>query len=466
MTGASTYQRRVPRLLRLPLLYLLLQIGVSAVALDRSGTLEPVIRPDTRSYQRASRAGSLEASLQQHRTMGYPLFLRAMRSLTERPHLAPLPEVHAALFFGAVALLWFAIRAWTGSGWLALAAATPLSSTPLFLVLPRIQPDFVAAAAALAVLSVLLYLVKRPGSWPLWALLTLLVALTYQLRPAYLFLVPFVPFAGWVLRWCWEGRPRLAHLRWAAGLGLATVLPLLAFAGLRKSVVGDFGLVSFTGCNLIGITASFLDAEMIEALPPDTRELAGQIVGQRAAWGWQPMTLDSDTRIFQQQWGTNTWRVSINPARRIEERRARQARNRGERRRFRDIEVNATLMTLSREAIRHRPLLYLKWLRDTWLAGVGRLVRFPWVLWPLVALAVTIAIAWFRGRVANALDLKVLGLIFLCGAYTATKLMLVVAVAHVHERYMVAVCLLLPTALCVLLFSLWRGFPSIVDHHE
>ena len=436
------------------------------MVLHRTGWTDPVIRPDTRSYQKASRVASLEGALQQHRTMGYPLFLRAMRWVSGSHSLSALPEAHAALFFGGVLLFWLAVRAWTGSEWLALAAATPLTSAPVFLIMPRIQPDFMAAGMALIVLSTLLFLVTRPASRTLWVLLTVLVILNYHLRPAYLFLVPLVPLMGWVLRWCWEGRPKLVHLRWAAGLGLATVLPLLLYSGIRKSVVGDFGLVSFTGCNLIGITASFIDQEMIETLPPETRELAGKILYQRSAWGWWPMTWDDDTRIFQQQWAPNTWRVSINPARRLEERIAREARRGGEPRRFRDVEVNATLMTLSSAAIRQRPHLYFKWLRDTWLAGIARLLRFHWVLWPLVALGLTVVVGWFRGRVSRALDLRVLGLVLLCGTYTAMKMLLVAAVAYVHERYIVAVCLLVPVGLCLLLVSLWRGFPSIVDAHE
>ena len=448
--------RLLPLLGSSPLLFLLLQIPVSVVVLEARGRFDPQLARSTKIYQRVSQADTVEKALRQTRTYGYPLFLKVMRFLVKPPHVRLVPEVHAALFFGAVMLFWFAVRAWTGSGWLALAAATPLISAPVLSVVDRVQPDFPASALALVSLSVLLLLVRSPGRVSLWILLTALVFLTYQVRPAYVFLIPLVPALGWVLRCCREGRPRLAHARWAAGLALATLVPFLLFCGLRKAVVGHFGLVSFSGFSLIGVTANFIDDELIETLAPESRELAKRIHGRRSGWGWEPMTADSDTRIHHEQWNTNTWTVSINPARRLEARAAIAAQERGERRRFRDVEVNDRLMRLSREVILERPRLYFKWVRDISLLGAARMVRFDWVFWPLAGLVLSLPVAWRRRRIANLADLRLLGLVLLCGAYTAAHLLLVAAVSTVHDRYLVAIGLLLPTALCVLLFALWR----------
>lgn len=463
MTTAPGTRSRLSRLIRLPLLYLLLQIGLSAIALDVNGRLVPEHRPDTRSYERASKARTLEVALRQHRTVGYPTFLRTMRAVGGRGHLLLIPKVHAALFFGAVVLCWFAVRDWTGSGWVALAAATPLTWPPVFLLVPKLLPDLLASALAIMAISLLLMLVRKPGSWPRWGLLTVLVILSYQVRPAYLFMIPWIPLMGWCLRICREGRPKLSHLRWAIGLGLATLLPFLVFASTRRALVGHFGLVAFSGWNLIGITASLLDDEVIETLPADTRELAARILAQRSARGWQPLSLDGDIRIWQAQYLSNNWEFAINQARRRETKYAREAKRRGEVRRFRDIEVNDTLMAISRGAIRQRPRQYFKWVRDTSATGVGRMLRFPWVRWPLLVLAVALPIAWFRDREANVLDLRLAGLLLVFGSFTVTHLLLVVLVTNTFDRYIVQVALLLPTALCVLLFYLWRGPPGATD---
>lgn len=457
---------RPGRLSHLPVACLILQIAVSVVVLDLSGRLDAEVVPDTNSYMRASRASTAKQALMQHRTYGYPLLLRSLRALPgEPPHLAAIPKIHAALFFAAALLFWFAVRAWSGSSWLALASATPLASAPVLSLIPRVQPDFAAAALALIAISTLLLLAQNPGRIALWILLTLVVFATYQVRPAYVFLIPLVPLIGWILRICREGRLKLAQARWAAGLALAMILPFLVFAGVRRAVVGHFGLVSFTGFNLIGIAASFIDEDMIETLPSENRQLAAVILGQRSAWGWQPMTLDGDTRIWQQQYNTNTWKVSINPARRIETRYAEQARLRGESRRFRDIEVNDTLLDLSRTAIQQRPLLYSKWVRDTFLMGIGQMAHLHWVRWPLLALLATLPIAWIGGWFGRALDLRLLGLLVLCGSYTAAHLLLVVAVSNALDRYVVGIALLLPSAICSLLFTLWKPLPTLVKNH-
>lgn len=442
----------------LPLALLLAQIGVSVVVLTASGGLDPVIRPDTRSYVNVSRAPTVARALARHRTYAYPLFLKALRELPAEPlPMTVIPKIHAAVFFVAVLVFWFAVRAWSGSAWLALAAATPLISAPVLFLAPRIQPDFPAAGLALIAVSLLLRLARRPRRIVLWILITLIVFATYQARPAYVFLIPFVPAMGWVLRACNEGRLKLAQAPWAAGLALAMVLPFLVFANARKEMVGHFGLVAFTGFNLIGITASFLDDEIIETLPPERRELAESILRQRTARGWEPMTLDGDTRIWQEQFNTNTWRISISKARRMEKQYAQKARQRGESRRFQDIEVNDRLLSLSETIIRQRPHLYLKWFRDGVLVGLRDILRYPWVFGPLFALLGALPIALAKRRAKHALNLRLLGLLLLCGSYAIIHLLLVVVVSIPIDRYLVTIALLVPTALCSLLFSLWKA---------
>ncbi len=455
MRSLSPIRNRRAFLAPLPALVLLLQIAVAIGVLGRTGRLDPEIVPDSWSYQRISQASTAERALKQHRTYGYPLFLKMVRLSTGPPHLAQIPEFHAALWFGAVLLFWFAVADWTRSPWLALAAATPLTSAPLLSLIPRVQPDFAASALALMAMSLLLLLASRPARVLRWLLLTVVVFLTYQVRPAYVFLIPLVPLIGWALRWCRRGRPRLGHVGWAANLALAMIVPFLLFAGARKALVDHFGLVSFSGFSLIGVTASFLDEELIESLPPESHKLASTIHAGRAGRGWRPLTLEDDISTWHEQYNLNTWRISINPARRLETAYAREVSQRGKPRRFRDIEVNDRLMSLSRQVIQRRPRLYIRWVRDSFLLGAGRVARYPWVLWPFLAVLVSLPVARLRGSLANALQPRLLGLVLLCVSFTVAHLLLVAAVSAAFDRYLVAVALLLPSALCALLLSLW-----------
>jgi hypothetical protein len=102
-------------------------------------------------------------------------------------------------------------------------------------------------------------------------------------RPAYLFLVILCPCLvgmafGMVHCFRQTTRAKLVCLSF-----LCCVLPVIAYCGLRWAVVGQFGIVSFGGYNLIGVSGQFLDEGDLSGLPADLRPLAESALQHRRA---------------------------------------------------------------------------------------------------------------------------------------------------------------------------------------
>jgi hypothetical protein len=472
------------RILRHPLLWLLLLEALVFFNLERERLLEPVRSPDAVSYEIPAGAGSLTELLSATRTFGYPMLLRFLGA--DQDSYALLPELHALAYLAAVAFFWYALRLYFGSGWLAFAASVPLLFSSLLQFTKFIQPDVLAPAIAVLSVSFLLLLTVRPAHAALWIGLTVAVFLTYQTRPAYVFLVALVPLLGPPLRWCRDKTPWLALRKWSLGLFAASLLPLFLFCGLRWQTVGHFGLVSFSGYALIGIPACFLDQSLVDELPPEHRRLATEILEARQKRGWhRPYRLDSPTPFWYRQYVKNQWLISEPLARPmvVEERRLDGSAVRDNDAFFIEewarhgapplsgaisIAVNNRLSTLSWAVIKKRPLLYLKWIYDSFLFGLDQtLVVNTWNHWlPLLTiLSLPIAILRLGRRRSPLGDLhqargatwrRLSGLSLLAASFLLAKLALMVLVSYAQERYLVGGLLFIPTALAAVLFEIWR----------
>ena len=238
--------------------------------------------PDSESYLQT---GSMPPAqmLASIRTAGYPLFLRAVGSAS--PGLRILPQVHLAFHFFAVVLFYWALRYFGASPWQAFAAGTGvLWSVFHDPSIHDVASDSLAISMAIVTVSLLLFVSATPRRLGPWIGLTLCMALTYHIRPAYLFLVPLVPFLGLLFRAIharWHRAPFLWR-RYAATLLATAILPFLAFCTLRLAVVGHFGLVSFGGWNIAGIAVEMLDRPLIDAhVPEDLRATALDILQAR-----------------------------------------------------------------------------------------------------------------------------------------------------------------------------------------
>ncbi len=342
---------------RRPLVLLLLLLGAVFLQLQLAGRLDAVRVPDTPSYMEASRTTSLKAALSHHRTIGFPTLIRSLYSAGTSRNA--IPTLGIVLYSLGVLLFYFAVRQFTGSTWLAFAAAVPLPFAGVMNLVNLLQPDFLAAAFGLIAVSCLILVVTNTRNWAAWVGIGLCVPLAYQFRPAAQFLVLLVPLFAGVFLWLRRGSSLTAVLRLTGLTAGVTVTPFLLFCMLRAVTVGHFGLVSFGGSNLAASVVNFLDDDLVQEVPADSRRLARKILKQRQSRGWETMHLDSDPVEFFSQGNDNLFRIARNVAK-IESRRA--AREPGAAPVDPEININVDLdrrlTRLATQIIRLRPALY------------------------------------------------------------------------------------------------------------
>lgn len=460
--------------LKHPLPWLLVQLISVFLWLQAGGLLEPEIVPDTPSYRMLANAPTLERALSSHRTYGYPLFLKAIgykadgeingnhARYTHRT-FRKIPSVHAVIFLGAILLFWWSVRVYTGSAWLAFAMATPLPYAAIWGLVRRVQPDFLGAALGLLTVSLFILSTKRPRAL-IWAGLTVTLFLTYQVRPAYLFLVALLPLVGPVLWWVAHGEPGTRFWRFELGLIGVTALPLLLFFSLRWFVVGEFGLVPFGGHNAIGIAATFLDRDVTRSLDRH-REFAREILRKRESRELEPMPLGADTVLWYGQHNKNVWGIAVPAAMRRVGARPKQRRLAESPGRAPRIEANQLLTELSADIIRRKPLHYLQWVRDSLLHCLNRAFTDPWIRWLAILLVLSVPFRLLVQRGPGLLSLApgdlerrrgLLALAALGFSFFFAHALIVVLVDVPYERFVWAMHLLIPSVLLGAFFELWR----------
>ncbi|MBP90244.1 MAG: hypothetical protein CMJ64_26635 [Planctomycetaceae bacterium] len=272
------------RLLRHLWLVLAAQVVVLACLLALLGRFRPEVVPDTASYSDFP-LSEPRAALQQIRPFMYPLVL-AFSSLLGAD-FAAVPFFHFIAHILAVLLFMKALQAWDCRPMQATVVASGLLwSSTLQRYQQCVAPDTLALSAAIAAISLLLMLVRSPNKRTVSLLLGVCLFATYQMRPAYLFMLPLMPLLAVPLSWL--ARPaddfdQQAAYRLATRLAVVAFVPLLLFAGLRWVVVGHFGLVAFGGYNAAGVMGQFLTAEMVPELPADVQPLAMNALQRRDA---------------------------------------------------------------------------------------------------------------------------------------------------------------------------------------
>ncbi|MDY7092555.1 MAG: hypothetical protein SX243_06220 [Acidobacteriota bacterium] len=506
-----------------PLPWLLAQALVLWWRCAEAGLLVAERVPDSSGYLNLANLSLdskrwLEQVLGTTRTYGYPLFLKIAGWAS--PEHAAVPAAHLVCYIVAILLSWHAFSRYSGRPWLAFWVVTPLFYAGVLSMAGRIQADFLGAAAALASLGLLLWLARRPESVALWSALTASVALTYHVRPAYLFLLPLVPLLGVALRWLLPEERRL-RWRWAVGLVLAMVLPFLAYSSLRWAVMGHFGLVSFGGYNLAGVVTPLLDEELIAELPEEDQELGRLVLEKRREIGLETVSWDTPVEHWHGQYNRSVWSAAVPASRQQvrqrwlgqeaaeafevrhrkrlkrkaalegreptaeeraqwrEERRRRRAQRQIRRaQRAREVAaLNQGLNQLSRSILPLRPMLYGRWVVGGFFVGVAKAWSDPWVRWPAYGLLATgLAVGGLgvagrrrtRRRKSPPKELRPFfarlrwtwrsaAMALVAVGYFAAGLGLVVLVEVPFDRYLIALTLLLPGALLAALVEPWLG---------
>ena len=418
------------------------------------GKLSPVTVPDTASYVEFP-FSSWSAALGHLRTPGYPLFLSVVAWVT--PDYSAAPLAHFSAYCLAVGLLYRGLRHVCPSPWQRMVISSSLLYSNILLgYVETLATDTLAAAGGIAVTGLLMGRQTAPNEvsagarWLKLFVLGVTLFATCLVRPAYLFLIVFVPLTGTLLSWLSERHgSNAARPVWRAGLELlaASVTPLLVYCALRWCVVGKFGLVAFGGFNLIGISGQWLDAGLLPNLPEASRPLAQRALEYRQRLASSNAGSNDLTNYAQMeaQYDITIWQV-FHPA-------ARELFGDDTRR------TNTELRQLASAIVRARPKLYATWLvkatRQAARLLVSDFVRNPAYLLLTVAcvlmqLGSTLfghrAAAQQQTEIANAAEQgEVLFLVAVL--YAALQLLLVILVCPPLGRMTDAAAVLLPMVL-------------------
>lgn len=444
------------RILQRPFFWLAAQGCFVLFILWYLGKLTPVIANDTDGYANFP-FHSLTAALSQTRTAGYPIFLY-VANLFSSEHRA-VPVLHFLVHFGAVSVFYAALRSQIHSQWIAMImAGSLLYSNLLFRYLAVVSPDTLACSMAILNIACLFLVIQSPRKAVFWLGLMISLFATYQLRPAYLFLVPLVPMLGVVLLWLRGQIDKQLLRKIKVGLVLAGVLPLLGFCCVRWHYVGHFGLVSFGGTQLIGVTGQFLTGEMIHQLPKELHTLAQNAHEKKQKLIDNPNSQQDRNPLaystIESNCDTAIYHVFIPAAQEL----------------YGDDSklINHRLSQLATAILRARPQLYALWLAKAFRQGIGKIVT-EFVM-NLINLAVVclllVAEGWyvFQRRLLqeNGIDhllkqvsdryfipMHVLGVVAV--VFAISKLVLVMLVAPPFDRYMDAAGIFLPVVAVAIL---------------
>lgn len=411
-----------------------------------TGKLAPTYENDSPTYLEFD----FSQPLSQIRTVGYPSFLRTVGSPTRVP-LAHWICLTAAtcIFCGGMIV--------AGYRWQAacLSAVTLTLGRSILEWGSLIAADSLAMSFAIASTGCFLATTQTRAHRGWWISLAVLSFCTYQVRPAYLFMIPLWPVTSLLADWLLLRRDaswREPFSR-ASVYAALTLLPFIAFCTVRLIAVGHFGLVSFGGYNIVGVASQLMDEELAGEMPADLQPLAKGIVARRAQF--PDYAAPESFEAMEQTFNIAVWQIAVPEATEISS--------------DNPHEVNRLLSSLSREIIKRRPGRYARWL--AWNANHARQEIFTVTMFDkgtlllMMLLLVAITLRLWKGptgaevfdaegqrneRLANAqLHLEFHLLPWIAVGFLIAKTALVILVEPANSRYMSAAACLLPAALAV-----------------
>jgi hypothetical protein len=337
--------------------------------------------PDTLSYSQFP-LGSLTSALNNSRTPGYPLLLAGVRMVSA--DYAALPLIQYAIWCLAVCCFWCGLGSMQiGRAYRAWICIPLLFADVLHRNVDTIATDSVASATCVALVGCLIRFVSAEQfRLRLVLVISALCLAACLIRPASLFLIVFVPGVGAILAANWR-----AGLQRGALLLGAVSAPVLGYCLLRWLVIGQFGLVSFGGQNLIGIAGQWLDESAITKLSNESQPLARLALKRQIAWERDhPLRPDQNRQqylVMEERYDPYIWFI-FEPA-------AREHFQNDPAR------VNSGLRQLAQELIRIAPRNYLIWLGKASRQAI-RVVAVQLASNPFVILC---ALVWGAGELTR-----------------------------------------------------------------
>ncbi len=333
---------------------LLIVCGLSLAGHAYRGYLQPILNPDSEGYIHFQWDLS-DKGFNGLRTPGYPLFLQSVMATFG---LDAVPTAHALAYFVAVIAFHFALLGIGYRPLSALAVSVPLAlGVNLSYLGSHVLTDSLALSISIMAMAAFTWTLRKPTNGWSWLTLAFLTFVTYQVRPAYLFLLVLWPLMGvWVAMFF---EPRSDFVKQCFNRLLAysavSLIPFFSYTILRGLVTGYFGLVAFGGYNIIGIAIQFLDPPTIAQLPDEVKPLATAIVNRIAELD---LKVDiSSYNTMEPNYPAYVYQVSVHEARKIY----------GD-----DIrKTNAAFNKLSLAVFKMHPKLYLRWIVGNLFHGVG-----------------------------------------------------------------------------------------------
>jgi hypothetical protein len=307
----------------------------------------------------------------------------------------------------------------------------------------------------------LFWLMGRPYSVWAWSALILSLTLSYHVRPAYLMLIPLIPFLAVVLSFLRACRTQGTWIGFKIPvlLFVLALIPYLAYCTLRWSVGGDFGLVAFRGVAASGMAVELLDRELIEReLPESWKSLAENIYQTRSALGTSNAFLPNgwvNMRLYEQNY-SSCWTVAQPSAIKI----------------YGDnpLVYDRRLKEFSWDVISRRKLQYLVWAVNVYPRSVAKMIYRSWVLQLLLpfSLVVFCLRKWMCAK--NPSLPKVFTSVWLheffwlaFAYYFANVTVLVLSGVYTDSRYVVCGGVFIPCFFTLLVFRDMRWMALIMS---
>jgi len=413
-----------------------------------TGRLQPHLVPDSPSYLDYP-FGSLDALLRSIRSPGYPCFLWLIIALGG---IRLVPACQVVMHATAVWLLVLELRSWSMPKWqwMAVAVAVGVGCTPMDHI-QTISTDALAASLGVMTAALTLRWARLEASLAAAGLAAALAVITIMVRPAYLFLVPWL-FIGGGMLCCLRGqRPSRAFLS-SLRVAVFALLPVLGWVTLRSVVVGEFAMLPFGHQNLAGILIQLVSDDELQNLKGQTTELAGEIVAQKkqlAASGHRFAPGDDRaTMTIDARWDDMTYLVVVAAAENLypEDR----------------VTQHRSVAELNRSIIRGWPQRYMIWLlkavrRGAWTIAAD-IVMHPLFL-VVIAAAVVAALhraIWFPAeKIVWTNPPAMSALTILAFTYLIMKVGFVILTSPPIGRFSDAAAIFLPAWLGARLVGWW-----------
>ncbi|MEP4685222.1 MAG: hypothetical protein ABJ015_26725, partial [Rhodopirellula bahusiensis] len=440
----------------------------------------PHLVPDSPSYTEYS-FSSAEAVATQIRTPGYPVIVRLTKKLANENAMQALVVLHIALQSIAVGWLAVELAAWNFSRRTVVVACCAFAIGCTFWDHVNTIATDAPAMSLAAMIGIALLRVWRTGLTPRrCVVLGTMTVLVIAIRPAYLFLIPWLMLSVFV-------RPGVTFSRrWVEAIGIGTLpaIALLGWCTFRWVTVDDFGVLPFGHQNMAAVTTQLLDAEELEALPDQLGELGKEIADRRVEMAagdrvavdgldLRPIAdaaprADSYTTI-ENRWDAMTYMVVIPAAEEITNRSTMGSDMSPDMQR---VHQHQLLAELDRTIVRGYPLRCLRWIalairRGVW-GSVADMLMHPIFFVVTMGLAVAACVASIRFNPMKTTDslrehasnrAGLAALTWLALSYWLFKIAFVSLTSPPIGRFSDAAAMWLPVWIAVMLASQIRQKP-------